>query len=340
MIKKCFIVLLIFPLFCFSQIGGQSVYRFLNLVQSPRQAALGGKTVTIVDYDVNQAFFNPATINPKMDRHLSTNYSNYFGETTYGTAAYAYTWDRHVQTLHVGANFVNYGNFQGYDEVGNQTNTFTGSEGAVSVGYAYNVPWTDLYLGANVKFITSALEQYSSFGVASDLGALYKDEKNDINYALVIRNIGYQIKPFDTNRESLPVEIIAGISQQLANVPIRWHLTFENLQQYKIAFKNPNRGQSSLDGSFEEEKVSTLNNIFRHVIVGVELFPEKAVNLRLGYNFRRAEELGITEQRNFSGITAGFSLRMNNIRFDFAHARYSLAANSTIFGLTFNLGEN
>ena len=32
----------------YAQVGGQSVYQFLNLVQSPRQAALGGKTVTIV----------------------------------------------------------------------------------------------------------------------------------------------------------------------------------------------------------------------------------------------------------------------------------------------------
>ena len=36
----------------FSQIGGKAVYQFLNLAQSPRQAALGGKTVTVVDYDV------------------------------------------------------------------------------------------------------------------------------------------------------------------------------------------------------------------------------------------------------------------------------------------------
>lgn len=339
MFKKIMPLLWLVPTLCFAQIGGQSVYQFLNLVQSPRQAALGGKTVTIVDYDVNQAFFNPATINPKMNQHLSTNYSNYLGEVTYGTAAYAYTWDRHVQTLHVGANFVNYGNFQGYDEVGNQTNTFTGSEGALSVGYAYNIPWSNFYVGANAKFITSVLEQYSSFGVATDLGLLYKDDENDINYGFVIRNLGYQIKPFADNREKLPLEIDAGISQELENVPIRWHLTLENLQQYKIAFKNPNRGQSSLDGSFEEEKVSTLNNIFRHVIIGVEMFPEKAVNLRLGYNFRRGEELSIVEQRNFAGISAGLSIRMNNIRFDFAHSRYSVAANSSMFGLTINLGE-
>ncbi len=321
----------------YSQVGGQSVYQFLNLVQSPRQAALGGKTVTIVDYDVNQAFFNPATINSKMHNHLATNYSNYFGEITYGTAAYAYTYDRHVQTFHVGANYVNYGNFDGYDEFGNQTNSFTGSEGALSFGYSYNIPWTNFYAGTNVKFITSALESYSSFGVATDIGFLYIDDRNDINYGLTFRNIGYQIKPYETTRENLPFEITAGISQLVENVPIRWHVTFENLQQWNIAFSNPNRAQGSLDGTTQEEKVGFFNNALRHVIMGAELFPEKAFNLRLGYNFRRGQELNIIDQRNFSGISAGFSLRFNKVRFDFSHSRYTVAANSSIFGLLINL---
>jgi hypothetical protein len=38
----------------------------------------------------------------------------------------------------------------------------------------------------------------------------------------------------------------------------------------------------------------------------VELFPKKRV--RIGYNFRRAEELRVVDQRNFSGISAGLGL--------------------------------
>ena len=88
----------------YSQIGGKYTYQFLNLVTSPRQAALGGKTITIYDDDVNQVNFNPATINPEMDNHLAINYGSYFGEVTYGTVSYAYTYDRHLQTFQVGVN--------------------------------------------------------------------------------------------------------------------------------------------------------------------------------------------------------------------------------------------
>jgi hypothetical protein len=321
----------------YSQIGGKYVYQFLNLAQSPRQAALGGKTVTVVDYDVNQAFYNPATINEKMSNRLSANYGNYFGEVTYGTAAYAYTYDQHVQTFHAGISYINYGTFEGRDELGNLTNDFTGSEAALSMGYAYNIPWTEVYLGANAKLISSTLESYNSWGAAVDLGLLYVDTKNDINYGLAIRNIGAQITPYAETREKLPLSIDAGISQLLENVPIRWHMTIENLQQWDIAFSNPNRAESGLDGSTQEEKVSFFNNALRHVILGAELFPEKGFNIRIGYNFRRSEELRIIEQRHFSGISVGFGIRFGKVKLDYSYSRYTVAANSSLFGLMIDL---
>jgi len=322
---------------CFSQIGGKYTYQFLNLVTSPRQAALGGKVITNYDYDVNQAIFNPATINPEMDNQLTANYGSYYGEVTYGTAAYAYTWDRRTQTFHVGVNYVDYGTFEGRDEAGLLTGDFTGSEIALSAGYAWNIPRTNIYMGANFKAISSTLESYNSFGIAADIGAIYIDDANDINIALVVRNAGTQITTYAGQYEPLPLEVIAGISQEVENVPLRWHITLENLQQWNIAFSNPNKAEQGIDGGATEEKVSFFNNAFRHVIIGAELFPGKGFNLRAGYNFRRGEELSIVDKRSFSGISVGFSLRFNKLRFDYSYSRYTLAANTSLFGLTINL---
>ena len=335
--KLLFLLLLLLSVTSFSQIGGKSVYQFLNLAQSPRQAALGGKTVTVVDYDVNQAFYNPATINAEMHKRLSANYGSYFGEVSYGTAAYAYTYDRHLQTFHAGISYVNYGTFEGRDELGNLTSDFTGSEAALSFGYAYNIPWTDMFVGANAKLISSTLESYNSWGAAVDLGFLYVDYDNDINYGLTVRNLGFQIKPYQDTNEKLPLAIDAGISQLMENIPIRWHMTFENLQQWNIAFSNPNRAEGSLDGGSEEEKVSFFNNALRHLILGAELFPEKGFNVRLGYNFRRSEELRIVDQRHFSGISVGFGLRFGKVKFDYSYSRYTVAANTSLFGLMIDL---
>lgn len=340
MFKKQFsIVLVLISTMNFAQVGGKSVYQFLDLITSPRQAALGGKLITIYDNDVNQALFNPATINDRMNNHLSLNYGNLFGEITYGTAAYAYTYDRHVQTFHAGVNYVNYGNFDGYDENGLATSNFTGSEIALSFGYAYNIPNTDVYVGANAKLISSTLENYNSFGGAIDLGAIYVDEYNEINIALAVRNIGTQFTTYAGVHEKLPFEIIAGISQKLEHVPLRWHVTLENLQQWDVAFSNPARAEGNIDGGSTPEKVGFFNNALRHLILGAELFPEKAFNIRLGYNFRRGEELSLEEHRNFSGISLGFGLRFNKIKFDYSYSRYTLAANTSLFGLTINFQD-
>ncbi len=322
-----------------AQIGGKHVYQFLNLVTSPRQAALGGKTVTIFDEDVNQAHFNPAAINADMHNHLALNYGSYFGEASYGTASYAYTYDRHLQTFQAGVNYINYGSFEGYDENGTATSSFTGNEIALSAGYSYNIPFSDFYIGANAKLISSTLESYNSFGGAIDIGAIYIDTQNDINYGLSLRNIGMQFTRYAETSETLPFELIAGISQEVENVPIRWHLTLENLQQWKVAFANPNRAENSIDGNSTPEKVSFVNNALRHVIIGAELFPQKSFNIQIGYNFRRGEELRLIEHRNFSGISAGFGLRLNRLKFNYSYSRYTLGANTSLFGLTINFDE-
>lgn len=324
----------------YGQIGGKSVYRFLNLTTSPRQAALGGKVLTIYDYDVNQAHFNPAAINPEMDNRLSLNYGSYYGDVTYGTASYAYVYDRHVQTFQVGVNYVNYGDFDGYDENGLETASFTGSEIALSFGYAYNIPYTPFHIGASGKLISSTLESYHSFGGAIDVGGMYIDEENDINAALVIRNFGTQFTRYENEQEKLPFEIMLGLSQEMENVPIRWHITLENLQQWNVAFSNPARAESNIEGGSTPEKVSFFNNALRHLILGAELFPKKGFNVRLGYNFRRSEELRILEQRHFSGLCFGVGLKMGRLKFDYSYSRYTLAANTSLFGLTINFAED
>src|SRR5690606_37643756 len=168
-----------------AQIGGKGTYQFLNLVNSPRQAALGGKVLTNYDYDPTQALYNPATINPMMDNQLSLNYVNYFADVNYGTASYAYLYDRRTQVIHAGITYITYGKFEGYDEQGESTGDFGGGEVALSVGYARNIPWTDFHVGVNVKLISSKLEEYTSLGGAIDIGLIYVYEPWDLHIAAV-----------------------------------------------------------------------------------------------------------------------------------------------------------
>lgn len=320
-----------------SQLGGRGTYQFLNLISSPRQAALGGKIITNYDYDPDSALYNPASINYRMDNQLSANYVNYLADINYGTASYAYLWDRRTQVIHVGITYVDLGTFDGRDQTGVATGEFGGTEAALSVGYATNIPYTDIHVGANVKFITSKLAEFTSVGGAIDIGVIYNYEKWDLNAAFVARNIGTQFTPYVDTIEKLPLEIDAGISQIVPNVPIRWHLTFENLQLWNIAFENEARGTIDLEGNVTTEEIGFLDNVVRHTILGVELFPRGGFNLRFGYNFRRSEELRIVNQRSFAGLSAGFGIKINKIRFNYAYAKYNSAAASSFFGIGIDL---
>ncbi len=336
--KKALLILVFFTTNnVVSQIAGESTYQFLNISSSPRQLALGGKVITNFDYDVSQALYNPSVINKEMDNNIALNFFNYFADINYGSAAYAYTLDNRGNTLHFGISYINYGDFEGYNELGEATNNFTGNEAALSVGYGSKFKDLPIYYGVNFKLITSKFEQYNSVGIASDIGFYYKDEDLKLDVALVVRNIGVQIKPYDSIREKLPFEVDIGISQLVENAPIKWHITIENIQKWPIGLSNPSRLIIDLDGNITEEKVTFMNDLLRHVIFGAELFPKSLFNLRLGYSFRRGEELRIIDEKNFSGLSFGFGIKFNKLRFNYSHARYSSASNISFLGLQLDL---
>jgi hypothetical protein len=306
-------------------------------VSSPRQAALGGKVITNFDHDVSEGLYNPASVNSDMHNQVALNFSSYLGGITYGTAAFAHTWDRRAQTFHFGVTYINYGEFAGYDLNGFSTGAFKGNEVALSAAYNYNIPFTDFYIGTRVKIITSSLEQYNSIGGALDFGAMYINEDIDFHAAITVRNFGTQFTTYAGVNEPLPFEVNFGISQTLQYIPLRWHFTLENLQQWPIGISNPSRVKTDLSGNQTEEEVGFLNNVLRHTILGAELWPNRGFSLRVGYNFRRGEELRIVDQRNFSGISFGIGLKFNKMRFNYTHARYTGAANTSFFGLQLDL---
>ena len=135
------------------------------------------------------------------------------------------------------------------------------------------------------------------------------------------------------------MEIAAGASYQLYDVPLKWHLTINNLQQWNIAVPNPSNSESDLEGNTNEESINFFQNAMRHVVIGGEFFPEKGFNIRFGYNFRRAAELKLTEARTFAGVTLGFGLKMGRFKLDYAFTKYHPVDNSSTFTLHIDLNR-
>ncbi len=319
-----------------AQVGGERVYSFLNITTSATQAALGGETLTVTD-DVNQPLWNPSSISKYMDNQTAVNYVNYLSDVNMGSATFAHLINRRFGTLHAGIQYIDYGEFIGADENGVETGNFGARDLAFSVGYAYNIPWSDFYIGANLKLLSSKIENYTSNGAAIDLGIAYYNDYRPYMFTAVIRNLGYQFSPYDEKREDLPLEIAVGASYKLEDVPLKWHLTINNLQQWNVAVSNPSNSQTDLEGNVTSKDINFFTNAIRHVVIGGELFPDKGFNIRFGYNFRRAAELQLVESRTFAGITAGFGLKMGRLKLDYAYTKYHPAENTSTFTLHIDL---
>jgi hypothetical protein len=337
--KQIFLLLLI--LFAFSlpaQTGGNAVYKFLNLSISAKQSALGGKVYTGLKGDVFQPVFNPATIDSTLNNKFGLNYVSYLSDINYGNIAYA----RNVKkfgTIYAAISYVNYGTFEYAGVDGTRNGTFGASESALILGYAYAIPNSKWQVGINSKFIFSALENYTSTGLALDFGLNYNNSEQEIQTALVVRNFGIQLSTYQGTKEALPFEIDATFSKTFLHAPFKWLVTFENLQKPKIAFVNTAHNTQDPNGEVIEENISIVDHIFRHLILGVELFPRKRFNFRAGYNFRRAAELGLKGQNFSSGFNAGFGLRLRKFEINYGYGGYSFASNANYFSIIVNLNE-
>jgi hypothetical protein len=336
--KKIVLLLLLFPFFASAQIGGNSVYKFLNVSTSAKQASLGGKVYTGLKNDIFQPAYNPASIDSTMNNQIGLNYVNYLSTINYGNVAYAKKFKK-VGMIYAGITYVNYGSFDAATEDGTRTGTFGASESAIILGYAYQIPNTKIKAGINSKFIFSNLENYTSSGVAFDFGLLYINKEKGLQTALVARNFGTQLKTYQGTKEPLPFEVDLTISKQFLHAPFKWFITFENLQKPKIAFVNSAHNTQDPNGNEIEENLTVVDHVFRHLIVGAELFSKNRFNLRVGYNFRRAAELGQKDNKFSSGINFGFGLKLRKFEINYGYGSYNYSSNANFFSIIINLNK-
>lgn len=338
---------LIFYGFSFSlaaQIGGHYTYAFLNLTNSARVASLGGKSVSLSGDDLNMPFHNPSLLNPSMNQHLVLNYVGYFAGIKYGYASFAHKLGE-KGTFAAGIHYSNYGIFTGADDEGILTGEFRAAEYAVNLIYARKID-SLLTIGVNVKPIYSNLETYNSLGLAADLGITYFNPSSLFTAAVVLKNAGSQLLKYyeSAERENLPFEIQAGISQKLLHAPFRFSLTLQHLQRFDLTYVstiNKSNIYDPLSGNNVSRNKSEIlgDKLLRHAIIGMEFLPGENFYVNLGYNYQRRQELKVPVRVGMVGFSWGFGLKIKKYRFSYGRATYHLAGASNHFSLSVNLSE-
>lgn len=322
----------------YGQTGGNSTYGALNLIPSARVGGLAGATLAHTEGDLTFGFWNPALLKGEYDNAAALSYSSMPSGIGLGEAAYAFGIDSNQHIL-TGFRYFDYGSFVASEENGTVTGTFRAADYILQGGYGYELD-SNWQFGGSLKFINSAYEQYNSFGMAMDLSAVYQIPKKRFAFALMAKNIGVQLSTFSGNRESLPFELQAAISNKFEYLPFRWTVQFEHLETWDLTYLDPNNiNRDPITGAESYDEPSFLNMAMRHVTVSGEIMLGKSLRFGLGYNFRRQYEMALTSRRSSAGLTFGLAAKLGKFWINYSNVNMNVAGRIHQFTVAIQLDE-
>ena len=298
-----------------------SVFNFLNLPVSSHSTALGGRNISLIEDDISLVSQNPALLSGVSDRTMGLHFMTYMKGSRAGSAAYAQvagergTWGAQAQ-------FVGYGSMNETLATGEVIGDMHALDMCLSGMYSYAL--SDRWVGgATGKFIYSHYGEFTSCGLAVDLGLNYFLEEEDFSLSAVARNLGGQVKAFGDHHERLPFDLEVGFTKGLAHAPVAISLTMADLTRWqKRDFYN---GRSMSAGRI----------LMNHFCMGVDLHPSPPFYVAAGYNFRRANEMKAAGSSHAAGLSFGAGLQLKRIKAGLAYAKYHMGAPTLSFSLAY-----
>jgi len=331
------VVLALGSLSMYAQLGGARAFSFMNLVTSARVAAQGGNAIANPEPDLNFATINPALLRDTMAESLVSSVVDFVGDIRYYDAAYATKVKRLPGLFYGQLRYFDYGSFDRANIVGLRQGTFEAQDFTLSIGYAYSID-SNWRVGGKLKSAFSSYDVYQSAALALDLGVSYELPQYNLNFALLIKNLGFQLSPLADTREPLPFEIQLGAAYKLEHAPFRFMLTLEQLQQPDLTFDNPTDVEvNQLTGEIEQVDETLLNKIARHMIFALEFAPTPGLNLQVGLAARQREELNLDTRRTAAGFSFGGGIRLYKFMINYARNSYHVAGASNHISITTNL---
>ena len=289
-------------------------YNFLRLPVSAHAAALGGDNISIIEDDESMIFNNPALLSSVSDKTINLNYMNYMSGANTASASF----NRIIKeraSVAASAQFIDYGKMKETDENNIQTGEFSAKDISIAGYFSYML--TDrLAGGITAKFITSYIGDYNSIAMGVDLGLNYYDPGKEWSVSLVAKNLGGQMKAYDDQYDRMPIDIQLGASKRFAHMPFRISATLVDLNHLDYKFIN-------------------------HLVAGVDIIISPTIWVGAGYNFRRANEMKITETDGESshgaGLSFGAGINLERFKLNLAYGKYHVSSSSILINLAYSL---
>lgn len=342
-IKKS--TLFLFFLLCcqnevFGQIGGKTSLEFINLPTHARVVALGGANITSQDagtvQDINMHVENPALLNSETHDKFSLAYYGYSAGISNVNLAFGHDFEKLGRFSNLGFSFqyLNYGNIESYDALGNSLGEINASE--YSIGVSHSQKFDAFRVGATVKLAGSQLAGFGSTGLFLDLGGTLTHPDKDLRFGLVMNNLGFLLSNYSpTSDYAMPMNILLGASFKPEKMPVRFSMTLHQLFRKNIAYNDPTRSITlDANGQIVVEETSGIDKAIRRVVLGAEIIFNKNFNLRAGYNFLRRRELVVTARPAFIGFSFGAVVRVRSFEFAYSRSLAHIAGGTNNFTLT------
>lgn len=338
------ICILIFVLFlninCVAQtLGGNSVFNFLKLSNTPQLSALGGVNISGMSNDIGMSFNNPALLKPSMHSQMNAVFNSFYGDIKVYHLSLGYRNEKLSTNFSWGLNYFGYGNTAQTDASGNETGSFRPNDWVMqlSASRSYLKKWN---YGLTLKFISSNYGQFRSNGIAADIGVNYFDTARGFSASVVAKNMGSQLRRYEgSTGDDLPFDIQIGVTKRLANAPFSFSLTGQRLNQFDIAyndtlFNNDNGFENNADKKFSVEK------LLDHIVMAVTIHLAERVEVQAGYNFLRRRELKIGSTSNgLNGFSIGAGVLFGKLQVRYARAYYQSNTAFNQFGINMQLNQ-
>lgn len=286
-----------------------SGYGYLELPVSARGWALGGTSISVVEPDMSLAEQNPSLLCPEMAGQMVLSYSRLMGDANMGYSAYAGKF-LEVGGWSVGMRFIDYGSFDGYDEWGTSTGSFGVKDMSLqgAVGYPIN---EHLRIGAQMKLLYSSYESYSAFAMGVDVGLNYYDEVTGSSFSATLSNLGGQFKAlYEERKESMPTQLNLGWSHELQHLPFCVSVTGYHLLDWDHDF---------VDGNGTVQSYKNAEQVFNHLIFGLEWTASEHFWLAASYNYRNQRRF-ISQGGFLRGVGLGAGVNYRQLAFQVAYA--------------------
>ena len=288
-------------------------------------AAMGDYYVSSAERLPGMLWQNPAQVfyNRRPEPDFAVSYMQYYANV-YAASATSNFSIRNVP-LSLGIRHLSYGRFDGYDEAGRSTSSFSGAMQLFNLSYGRSLG--SFGVAASLLPVYTVLSTYRSYSMFLDLGGIFVHPSQRFQMAVVVKGLPL-VQDEDVSWD--PVDVWLGATYQPMGTDFRLSCTVYGLTRRTYYY------DSSSSVLLQRSSPTFLQDVLSKCNFSLEWLLHKVIVLRSGLNVARRQALRTDTISGWAGFSAGLSLKLAPFIFSIARTFHEVRTARTHFTLSTN----